>query len=115
MSIRSRATAGAIALFGGLLLALAGSVTKSDHRLQYERDLGRHEKEPERYPDAPPASGTAGTTAVILVGLALAAGGAVPIVSALRSMTQEIGQAQSRAEAAMREAVLQKRDPDPKP
>jgi hypothetical protein len=108
MSIRRRATLGALMFFGGLLIALGAGMTKSNARIQYERDLERHRPEP-RIPR------TAGASVVLVLGLLVAAAGPVLILSAVRDMTREIGDAQSRAEAALRIEVNAKRDPKAKP
>jgi hypothetical protein len=108
MSLRMRATVGAILLFGGLLLAFGAGMTKSNHRLQYERDLERHRPDP-RVPE----NGVANV--LLVMGLLIAGAGPVLLVSAMRDMTRQIGDAQSRAESLMRTEVAVKRDANPKP
>jgi hypothetical protein len=108
MSIRRRATLGALMLFGGLLIALGAGVTKSNARIQYERDIERNRPEPRV-----PHNGAANV--VMVLGLLVTAAGPVLLFSAMRDMSREIGSAQSRAENAMRMELKVKRDPKPKP
>ena len=114
MSIRRRATLGAAALFGGLLVSLGAWVTRSDAQLQYQLDQKRHEADPEHHPaPPPPRSPVAG--ALLVLGLVSALSGPVLIFGAMRDMTRDIGDAQLRAEAAMRLAIQEKRPPKPNP
>ena len=107
MSIRRRALLGALLLFGGLLVVLGAGVTKSNARIRYEMDLQKQRPQP-RVPE----NGTANV--FMALGLLVAAAGPFLIVSALRDMRQQIGEAQSSAELRMRMAVEEKRDPKPK-
>jgi len=107
MSIRRRALIGAILMFGGLLIAFGAGMTKSNHRIQYELDLEKQKPDP-RVPE----NGAANV--VLVLGILMSLAGPFLIVSAMRDMTQEIGQAQSTAELKMRMAVDEKRDPKSK-
>ena len=107
MSIRKRALIGAILLFGGLLIAFGAGMTKSNARIRYELDLEKQKPDP-RVPE----NGAANV--FLVLGILVSVAGPFLIVSALRDMTHEIGQAQSTAELKMRMAVDEKRDPKPK-
>jgi hypothetical protein len=95
-------------MFGCLLMAFGAGMTKSNARIQYERDLERHRPEP-RMPSP--------TGANILLGVSLAAAvvGLVMIVSAVRDTTRQIGEVRSKVETQMRLEVSVKRDPKTKP
>ena len=108
MSIRMRATWGAIILCGGLLMVVGGSVSKSTALLKHERDVQRGKT------GAPPPDPTASNVVMILGWLA-AAGGGVMVGWAIRDMTRQIGTIQSDAEMRMRMEVAQKQEqPRPK-
>jgi hypothetical protein len=107
MSIKGRSILGAIALFGGILLMVSGSVWKSSDRIRYQRDVER------KKPDPPPPA-TAGGNVSIGIGLLLTAAGVGVVGLAIRDMAREIDQAGSNAEAALHRAVREKRPPDPK-
>lgn len=107
MSIKQRALFGAIALFGGLLIAFGAGITRSNNRIKYEMDLEKQKANP-RVPE----NGTANV--FMALGIAAAAAGPFLILSAMRDMRQQIGEAQSNAELRMRLAVDEKRDPKPK-
>jgi hypothetical protein len=101
MSLKGRATLGAIALCIGLLMVVTGSVSKSTEQIKYQRDLERKKENPE----AP----TPGRWNFLMgVGGLLAAGGFGIVVLAVRDMTREIGVIQSNAEMKMRMEVAQK-------
>ncbi len=105
MSIKQRALIGAILFFGGLLIAFGAGMTKANNRIKYELDLEKHKPDP-RVPE----NGAANVFMVL--GLLVSAAGPFLIVSAMRDMNREIGQAQSAAEMKMRMAVDDKK---PKP
>ncbi|MBI3855489.1 MAG: hypothetical protein HY293_07335 [Planctomycetes bacterium] len=107
MSTKGRSTVAALLLFGGLLIAVAAGVTKSDARIQYERDVARQRPDPRV-----PQNGFANV--VMALGFLVAAGGICLIGLSLRDMTRDINAAQSQAEARMRMEVAEKRDPKPK-
>jgi len=107
MSLKARATLGAIALCIGLLMVVTGSVSKSTEKIKYQRDLDRKVANP-----VVPTPGL--WNAVMAVGWLLAAGGSVIVVLALRDMTRQIGDIQSSAEMRMRMEVAQKQE-QPKP
>jgi hypothetical protein len=102
MSIKQRALIGAILFFGGLLIAFGAGMTKANHRIQYELDLEKQRPDP-RVPE----NGAANVFMVL--GLLVSAAGPFLIVSAMRDMNREIGQAQSAAEMKMRMAVDDKK------
>ena len=108
MSIRLRAVVGAVALFGGLLFVIGGSIYKSSDRIRYDRAVEHHKHNPE-----PPQ--TAGGNFFMILGSLSAAAGAVVVAFALRDMVRQIGEAQSRAETALRMEGAAKRDPMPPP
>ncbi len=108
MSIRMRATLGAIVFCLGILLAIGGSVEKSSEKMRYEREVQKQK------PDPRPADTTTGTV-VSIVGLLLIAAGAGVIGFAFRDVTRDIREAQSRAEMSLRSEIAQKRDSKPKP
>jgi hypothetical protein len=108
MSIKLRSILGAVALFGGLLLMMSGSVWKSSDRIRYQRDLER------KVPDPVPPQTTGGNVSLVL-GLFVTVAGAGVLGVAVRDMARQIDQAGSNAEAAMRRAVMDKRDPNVKP
>lgn len=108
MSIRRRALVGALALFGGLLIAAGAVMWKSNARFIYQLDLERQKPNPRI-----PSDG--GPNVVLVLGLLVAASGPFIIVRAMREMKRQIGEAQSGAEMRMRMAVDEKRDPKPKP
>ena len=101
MSLKGRATLGAIAVCLGLLMVVGGSVSKSTEQIKYQRDLERKKDNPE-----PPRPAL--WNAMMAVGWLLAAGGTVIVVFALRDMTRQIGEIQSNAEMRMRMEVAQK-------
>ena len=107
MSLKGRATLGAVAICLGLLMVVTGSVSKSTDAIKYERDLSRGKAAPE-----PPSRG--GWNVLMGVGWVLAAGGAAIVVFALRDMTRQIGDIQSNAEMRMRMEVAPKQE-QPKP
>jgi hypothetical protein len=107
MSVKQRAFLGALLLFGGLLVAFGAGVTKSNNRIKYEMDLEKQKPDP-RVPDNGAANVALG------LGILISAAGPFLLASALRDMTQQIGEAQSSAELKMRLAVEEKRDPKPK-
>ena len=107
MTVRARAIFGALLFCGGLLFATGGSVYKSSDRIRYQRDVDRHK------PDPLPAQ-TAGGNFSIGLGLVCSVGGAVLLGFAFRDMVRQIGDAQSRAEAAMRMETAAPREPKPK-
>src|SRR5437660_2275366 len=104
MSIRGRATLGAVALCLGLLMVVGGSVSKSSEVLKYQRDLEKGK--PNLVPPDPSAANI-----VMAAGWIAAAGGAVLVVLALRDMTRQIGDLQSGAEARMRLEIAEKKAP----
>jgi hypothetical protein len=106
MSLKARATLGAIALCLGLLMVVGGSVSKSTEQIKYQRALERKKDNPEL-----PTPGL--WNAVMAVGWLLAAGGTVIVVFALRDMTRQIGDIQSNVELRMRMEVAPKQ-PSPK-
>ena len=109
MSLKGRATLGAIVACIGLLMVVTGSVSKSTETIKYQRDLERKKENPEL-----PTPGL--WNAVMGVGWLLAAGGAVVIVFAVRDMTRQINDIQSNAETRMRMEVAKKQEqPKPKP
>ncbi|HLY12234.1 MAG TPA: hypothetical protein VKW04_23225 [Planctomycetota bacterium] len=108
MSIRGRSILGALALFGGILLMLSGTLWKSSDRIRYQRDLLQKKVDP------PPPQSLGGNVAMI-VGLLAAAGGAGLIGVAIRDVTREIDQAGSNAERSLQRALQDKSGPDPKP
>src|SRR5262245_22713295 len=95
MSTRQRATFGAILVCVGLLMVVGGSVSKSTEALKYQRDVEKGK------PGVVPPE-TTGTNVVMGLGWLLAAGGTVLVVMALREMTRQISDIQSRAESQMR-------------
>jgi hypothetical protein len=103
MSLKGRATLGAIAICIGLLMVVTGSVSKSTERIKYQRDLDRKKDSPEL-----PTPGL--WNAVMAVGWLLAVGGSVVIGFAVRDMTRQIGTIQSDAENRMRMEVAQKQE-----
>ena len=107
MSTKGRATLAALMLFGGLLIAVGAGVTKSNMRIQFERDLQRHRPEP-RVPE------NGAVNVVLGLGLLMAAVGVFLIGTSIRDMAREIGDAQSQAEDRMKREVAEKRDPNPK-
>ena len=107
MSLKGRATVGAVALCLGLLMVVGGSVSKSTAILKYERDAARG------VPGVTPPENS-GKTAAMVLGWILAAAGAVLVGLAIRDMTRQIGDIQSRAEAQMRMEASVQRDPKPK-
>ena len=108
MSIKLRSILGALALFGGILLVMGGSVWKSSDRIRYQRDVER------KKPDPIPASTTGGNASMVLGAILSVAGVGVLGVS-FRDMARQIDHAGSNAEAAMHRAVQDKRDPNAKP
>jgi hypothetical protein len=107
MSIKQRALIGALAFFGGLLVMLGASLTKTNAQITYEMDLEKKRPDP-RVPEN-------GVANVFLgIGVLLTVAGPFLIVSAWRDMSRQIGEAQSSAEMRMRLAVEEKRDPKPK-
>ena len=101
MSLKGRATLGAIAVCIGLLMVVTGSVSKSTEQIKYQRDLERKKENPE----VP----TPGRWNVLMgVGWLLAAGGFGVVALAVRDMTRQIGDLQSSAEMKMRMEVAQK-------
>ncbi len=108
MSIKLRSVLGAVALFGGILLMMGGSVWKSSDRIRYQRDVDR------KKPDPMLPSTAGGNGAMVLGGILTIAGVGVLGVS-FRDMARQIDQAGSNAEAALHRAVLDKRDPNAKP
>jgi len=108
MSIKGRSILGAVALFGGILLMVSGSVWKSSDRIRYQRDVDRKAADPR-----PPA--TAGGNFSLALGALLTVAGVGVVGVAFRDMAREIDRAGSNAEAALHRAVQEKRDPDAKP
>ena len=107
MTTRGRATVGAIALCLGLLLVVGGSVSKSTAILKYQRDAGKG------VPDLQPPDAT-GKNVIMGIGWIAAVAGAVLVGLAIRDMTRQIGDIQSRAEAQLRMEASAPRDPKPK-
>jgi hypothetical protein len=107
MSLKGRATLGAIAICIGLLMVVTGSVSKSTEQIKYQRDLERKKDSPEL-----PSPGL--WNAVMALGWILSAGGSVIVGFAARDMTRQISDIQSKAEMRMRMEVAQKQDPKPK-
>jgi len=107
MSIRQQATIGAIAVCLGLLMVVGGSVSKSTAQLKYERDKEKGKPILEE-----PSTG--GATAVMVLGWIAAALGSVLVVVALRGMTRQISEIQSRAESQMRMEASAKQPQKPK-
>jgi len=101
MTIRFRATWGAIALCTGLLMVVGGSVSKSTEVIKYNRDLERGKANLE-----PP--NPTGENIVMALGWVLSAAGSALVVWALRDMTRQIGEIQAGAEARMRMEAAQK-------
>jgi hypothetical protein len=90
-------------------MVVTGSVSKSTETIKYQRDLERKKDNP-----ALPTPGL--WNAVMGVGWLLAAGGTVIVVLAVRDMTRQIGDIQSKAEMNLRMEVAQKQEqPKPKP
>lgn len=108
MTTRGRATLGAVALCLGLLTVVGASVSKSTAALKYERDAARG------VPGVQPPDPT-GKNVAMGAGWIAAAAGAVLVGLAIRDMTRQIGEIQSRAEAQMRMEASVQRDPKPKP
>jgi hypothetical protein len=108
MTTRGRATLGAIAVCLGLLLVVGGSVSKSTAALKYERDLAKG------VPNVQPPD-PAGKNVAMGVGWVAAVAGAVLVGLAIRDMTRQISDIQSRVETQMRMEAASKRDPKPKP
>jgi HAMP domain-containing protein len=107
MSTRQRATFGAIAVAIGLLMVVGGSISKSTEVLKHARDVERGKA------DARPPDPTGENVAMVL-GWLLAAAGAVLVGLAIRDMTRQISDIQSRVEIQMRGEAAVKQDPKPK-
>jgi hypothetical protein len=107
MTTRGRATLGAILVCLGLLMVVGGSVSKSTAALKYERDLGKGV--PNLEPPDP-----SGKNVLMGLGWGMALAGAVFVAVAIREMTRQIGDIQSRAEAQLRMEATSPRDPKPK-
>ena len=108
MTTRGRATLGAVALCLGLLMVVGGSVSKSAANLKYDRDVVKG------VPNVQPPDST-GKNVVMGVGWVAAAIGAFLVGLAIRDMTRQISDIQSRAEAQLRMEATAPRDPKPKP
>jgi drug/metabolite transporter (DMT)-like permease len=111
MTARLRAVLGAVALAGGLLLVVGGSVYKGSEDLRYERDLRL------KGPDAVPARHGGGNFAMVL-GLFVALGGAAVLAIGFRDLARQIGEVRQRSEAQFRNELFTKpapRTPDPGP
>ena len=108
MTTRARATVGAIAVCLGLLMVVGGSVSKSTAVLKYERDVNKG------VPDLQPPDAS-GKNVVMGIGWVAAIAGFVMVGIAIRDMTRQIGDIQSRAEAQLRMEAAAPRDPKPKP
>ncbi len=107
MTIRFRATLGAVALCLGLLMVVGGSVSKSTAEIKYKQNLERGKPGV-----TPPDPG--GCNIVMAIGWIAAAAGAGAVGWALRDMTRQIGEIQSKAEAQMRMETAAKPEPKPK-
>jgi drug/metabolite transporter (DMT)-like permease len=110
MSIRGRATLGAVAVCVGLLMVVGGSVVKSTAVMKYERDIA-HPK-PNAAPPIPPSPTV--PNMFMVLGWIFAAAGAVVVVFALRDLSRQIDDVQSKVEAQMQMEIAVKRDPKPK-
>jgi len=108
MSIKLRSILGAVALFGGILLLVSGSVWKSSDRIRYQRDVERQKADP-----MPPQ--TLGGNLSMGLGVVSSLAGLGILTVAFRDMARQLGEAGSKAEAAMQRALLEKRDPKTKP
>src|SRR4051812_38389263 len=104
MTMRGRATLGAVALCLGLLTIVGASVSKTTAVLKYERDMAKG------VPNVQPPDPTGKNVAMGVGWIATIAGG-VLVAVAIRDMTRQIGDIQSRAEAQMRMEAGAKRDP----
>ena len=108
MSIKLRSIVGAVALFGGILFLVSGSVWKSSDRIRYERDVERQKPDP-----APPQ--TLGGNVSMGLGVLLSLSGLGVLGMAFRDVFRQLGEAGLKAEAAMQRDLQEKRDPKTKP
>lgn len=106
MSIRGRATIGALVLCSGLLLVVGASSYKGTAIIKHERKLAKGEPT-----EAPSPSGP---NALMVVGWISAVAGAVLVGFTIRDMARQIGETQSAIEAQMRMEAAVQRDPKPK-
>jgi hypothetical protein len=108
MSIKLRSILGAVALFGGILLLVSGSVWKSSDRIRYQRDVERQKRDP-----VPPQ--TLGGNLSMGLGVVFSLSGLGVIAWAFRDVSRQLGEAGMKAEAAMQRDLQEKRDPKMKP
>jgi hypothetical protein len=108
MSIKLRSILGAVALFGGILFLVSGSVWKSSDRIRYQRDVERQKANPE-----PPK--TLGGNVSMGLGVVLSLSGLGVLALAFRDVSRQLGEAGLKAEAAMQRDLQEKRDPKTKP
>lgn len=106
MSIRGRATLGAVLVCVGLLMVTGAGSYKATALIKHERKVAKGE--PSEAPD------TSGATMVSIIGWALCPFGVAMVVVAIRGMMRQIGETQSNIETQMRMEVAVKRDPKAK-
>src|SRR2546430_305209 len=107
MSIRGRATLGALFVCGGLLLVVGAGSYKATAIIKHERKIAKGE------PSEAPSP--AGPHTLIGIGWVAAAAGMVVVGFSIRDMARQIGEVQSSIETQMRMEVAVKRDSKPKP
>jgi hypothetical protein len=107
MSIRVRATLGALLVCFGLLLVVGAGSYKGTAIIKHERHVAKGE--------ASEAPSPSGPNALMVIGWIGALAGAVLTGFAVRDMARQIDETQSSIETQMRMEIAVKRDPKPKP